>query len=106
MKKMLEKTFREKKDSPDSERRDRLDRVRSEIVELQHATVPTLMFNHRSLYAKTRYSSLSTDMGLHWHGFGPVPSLPDPGCKGGIAAWPSHKALLFTNVRIGQLSLA
>ena len=63
------------------------------------------MFNHRSLYAKTRYSSLSTDMGLHWHDFGPVPSLPDPGCKGGIAAWSSHKALLFTNVRVGQLSL-
>ena len=75
----------------------------SEIVELQHATPPTLMFNHRSLYAKTRYSSLSTDMGLHWHDFGPVPSLPDPGCKGGIAAWPSHKALLFTNVSAGDM---
>ena len=24
-------------------------------------------------------------------------ALPDPGCKGGIAAWPAKKALLFTN---------
>ena len=36
-------------------------------------------------------------LGLSWHGFGPLPSLPDPGCKGGIAAWPRQKALLFTN---------
>ena len=26
-----------------------------------------------------------------------MPALTDPGCKGGIAAWPAQKALLFTN---------
>lgn len=36
-------------------------------------------------------------MGLSWHGFRSAPELPDPGAKGGIAAWPKHKALLFTN---------
>ena len=39
----------------------------------------------------------STNDGLSWGGFAPVLALPDPGCKGGIAAWPAKKALLFTN---------
>ena len=51
--------------------------------------------NHRK--SKTRFVSYSDDDGLHWSGFAPVPALTDPGCKGGIAAWPAQKALLFTN---------
>ena len=66
-------------------------------------------FNHRSLnvcgapypngppYHICRWVSFSSDMGLSWHGFRSAPELPDPGAKGGIAAWPKHKALLFTN---------
>ena len=83
----------------------------SEVVELQHST-GTLMFNHRSLnvcpaypenrtkgppYHICRWASYSSDMGLTWHGFEPLPQLPDPGCKGGTCAWPRQKALLFTN---------
>jgi hypothetical protein len=66
----------------------------SEVVQLQH-TPHKLMFDHRK--SNTRYRSYSTNDGLTWEGFAPVPSLPDPGCKGGIAAWPAKKALLFTN---------
>jgi sialidase-1 len=66
----------------------------SEVVELQH-TRGKLMFDHRK--SGTRYRSYSTDDGLTWEGFSPVPELPDPGCKGGIASWPAKKALLFTN---------
>ena len=51
--------------------------------------------NHRK--SKTRFVSYSDDDGLHWSGFAPVPALTDPGCKGGIAAWPAQKALLFSN---------
>lgn len=83
----------------------------SEVVELQHSP-GTLMFNHRSLnicpaypenktkgppFHMCRWASYSSDMGLSWHGFTPLPQLPDPGCKGGTCAWPQHKALLFTN---------
>ena len=70
----------------------------SEVVELQHThpnTPRKLMFDHRKSH--TRYRSYSTDMGMSWYGFAPVPALPDPGCKGGIAAWPAKQALLFTN---------
>ena len=39
----------------------------SEVVQLQHTAVPTLLFNHRK--SKTRFQSISTDDGLTWHGF-------------------------------------
>ena len=67
----------------------------SEIVRLQH-TPNRLMFNHRGPGHK-RWQSFSDDNGLTWHDFQPAPLLPDPGCKGGIAAWPSKKSLLFVN---------
>ena len=38
-----------------------------------------------------------TVTGLTWNHFEAAPGLPDPTCKGGIAAWPSKKALLFVN---------
>eukprot|EP01050_Picozoa_sp_SAG11_P023981 SAG11_NODE_4981_length_1704_cov_1.583801_2_plen_155_part_00 len=75
----------------------------SEVVQLQHSP-EKLMFNHRSLNwcnssrkGFCRWASFSTDMGLSWHGFAPMPELPDPGCKGGTCAWPRQKALLFVN---------
>ena len=76
----------------------------SEVVELQH-TPHKLMFDHR--LKRTRYRSYSTDDGLTWEGFTAVPSLPDPGCKGGIAAWPAKKALLFTNAAttVGRVNI-
>ena len=39
----------------------------------------------------------SDDGGMTWNGFGPVPSLPDPGCKGSLIGWPSRKSLVFIN---------
>lgn len=54
------------------------------------------MFNHR-LHAPERWKSYSDDGGMTFYGFAPVPKLPDPGCKGGIAAWPAGKALFFVN---------
>merc|ERR1719231_1487176 len=45
----------------------------------------------------TRWQSVSDDDGMTWHDFKAIPALPDPTCKGGIAAWPSKKALLFVN---------
>ena len=72
----------------------------SEVVQLQH-TPGRLMFNHRQTRHAgtpgTRWQSFSDTDGLTWHGFEPAPMLPDPSCKGGIAAWPSRKALLFVN---------
>ena len=77
------------------------------------------MFNHRSLdvcgapvpvpkgppYHLCRWTSRSTDDGNHFFDFKPVPSLPDPGCKGGIAAWPAKKALLFTNNAVNLVGM-
>ena len=34
-----------------------------------------------------RWRSTSADGGATWQGLAPVPELPDPSCKGGIAAW-------------------
>jgi hypothetical protein len=62
----------------------------SEIAPMQHKP-GTLMFNHRG-GSKTgagehvRYASFSTDDGLTWNGFTPVPALPDPFCE----SVPSH----------------
>jgi sialidase-1 len=79
----------------------------SEIVELFHTAKPTLMYNHRrnkqnqvntTCAARScRWQSTSTDAGLSWQHFEPVPQLLDPSCKGGIVGWPDNKALLFTN---------
>jgi hypothetical protein len=61
------------------------------------------MFNHRVSHtnitpSRTRYQSFSDDDGATFHSFAPIPSIPDPGCKGGTCAWPAEKALLVTNV--------
>jgi hypothetical protein len=62
----------------------------SEIAPMQHKP-GTLIFNHRG-GSKTgagehvRYASFSTDDGLTWNGFAPVPALPDPFCE----SVPSH----------------
>ena len=78
----------------------------SEVVELQRTQPNTphhkLMFDHRK--SQTRYRSYSTDMGMSWYGFAPVPALPDPGCKGGIAAWPAKQALNYSTAPEGASS--
>ena len=75
-----------------------------ELVALQHS--PMLLFSHRVLpqpggcgdnVTSCRWHSLSGDGGVSWGKPFPVPDLPDPDCKGGIAAWPSKRALLFVN---------
>ena len=87
----------------------------SEIVELPGASGRHLLFNHRrndlcgatsaskcpfSKTEHTRYQSLSTDNGLTFFNFSAVEALPDPGCKGGIVAWPTQQhpaGVLLTN---------
>ena len=90
----------------------------SEIVELPMEAKGTsrnqLVFNHRrndlcgsraskcpfSKTEHTRYQSFSTDNGLSFYNFSAVETLPDPGCKGGIIAWPSQHypaGVLLTN---------
>ena len=79
----------------------------SDVAPLQH-TPGRLVFNHRRDGSSgTRWQSFSDDDGLSWHSFGPAPLLPDPGCKGGIAAWPARRALLFVNdaTRSGRVNV-
>ena len=46
-----------------------------------------------------RWKTFSDDGGATWSppAGEPMPMLPDPGCKGGIAAWPERKALVEVN---------
>ena len=46
-----------------------------------------------------RWKAFSDDGGNTWAppAGEPMPQLPDPGCKGGIAAWPERKALVEVN---------
>ena len=90
----------------------------SEIVELPVTAGGSggqrqLLFNHRrndlcggrtpcpfSKTEHTRYQSLSTDNGLTFFNFSAVEALPDPGCKGGVIAWPTSRypaGMLLTN---------
>ena len=89
----------------------------SEIVELPvtagGASGHQLLFNHRrndlcggqtpcpfSKTEATRYQSFSTDNGLTFFNFSAVEALPDPGCKGGVIAWPTRHypaGMLLTN---------
>ena len=46
-----------------------------------------------------RWQSRSDDGGLTWTDLKPMPSLPDPTNKGGVARWDDGQALLFVGAR-------
>ena len=49
-----------------------------------------------------RVEARSVDGGMRWKNFTAVPSLPDTGCKGGVARWDARQALLFSNPDVSK----